>query len=232
MRRSALASSFSSIVAAAVAVAGDAPLDPARVGTVELEAKLARKPDVYLVLDPPRRVLEVKARGVLLDAIPLTGIELVSQQPIFRSAPPTSPALPALWVVDEGPGDTDREVIAPPSLRPYSAEEEEEEEEPEATPIPVGTRGPAPTPTPVPEPPSSYRSRLSSGWDLWVTDELPPVGAWARYWAAVREGWARLRGEARDYRPAIMVALAPADARRVHHLMRKGTAIVIAAGAP
>ena len=230
MRLSALASFSTSIVAVAAAVAGDAPLDPARVASVELEAQLARQPNVYLVLDPPRRMLEVKSRGVVLDAIPLTGIEIVSQQPLFRSAAPEGPALPALWSVDEGPGDTDREVISPASLRPYSSEEEEEE--PAATPSPAGTRGPAPTPTPVPEPPSSYRSRLNSGWDLWVTDELPPTGLWDRYWAAVREGWARLRGDAREYRPAIMVALARPDARRIHHLMRKGMSIVIAAGAP
>jgi len=231
MSLSARASFFTSLAAAAVAVAGDAPLDPARVGSFELEAQLARKPSIYLVLDPPRRVLEVKARGVALDTIPLVGIELVSQRSLFGSAAPEHPALPALWAIDEGPGDTDREVIAPATLRPYTSEEEEEDE-PAATPVPGATRGPAPTPTPVPEPPVSYRSRLSSGWDLWVTDRLPPTGLWARYWAAVAEGWARLRGEARDHRPAIMVAVAPADARRLHHLMRKGMSLVVAAGAP
>lgn len=230
MRHSALASIFTSAVAAAAAIAGDGPLDPSRVGTVELEAQLAKKPNVYLVLDPPRRVIEVKARGVVLDSIPVSGIEIVSHQPIFGASPPEGPALPASWSVEEGPGDTDREVIAPASLRPYSSEEEEEE--PAATPTPAGTRGPAPTPTPVPEPPISYRSRLSSGWDLWVTDTLPPSGVWSRYWAAVREGWERLRGDARQYRPAITVALARPDAQRLHHLMRKGMAVVVAAGAP
>jgi hypothetical protein len=214
-----------------MAIAGDAPLDPARIGTVELEAQLAKKPNVYLVVDPPRRVIEVKARGVVLDSIPLSGIEIVSQRPLFSGSPPAAPALPALWSVEEGPGDTDREVIAPASLRPYSSEEEEEEE-PVATPVPAGTRGPAPTPTPVPEPPASYRSRLSSGWDLWVTDALPPSGLWNRYWAAVAEGWARLRGDARQYRPAITVALARPDAQRLHHLMRRGMAVIVAAGAP
>jgi hypothetical protein len=231
MRRSALACISTSVVAAAVALAGDAPLDPARVGTAELEAQLAKKPNVYLVLDPPRRVIEVKARGVVLDSIAVSGIEIVSHQPLLRRSAPEGPALPALWSVEDGPGDTDREVIAPAALRPYTSEEEEEEE-PAATPTPAGTRGPAPKPTQVPEPPSSYRSRLSSGWDLWVTDALPPSGIWDRYWAAVREGWARLRGDARQYRPAITVALARPDAQRLHHLMRKGMAVIIAAGSP
>jgi hypothetical protein len=230
MRRSALAYIFTSVVAAA-AFAGDAPLDPARVGTVELEAQLAKKPSVYLLLDPPRRMLEVKSRGVVLDGIPLTGIEIVTQQPLLARGVPAGPALPAVWSIEKGPGDTDREVIAPESLRPYS-NGEEDEEEPATAPTPAGTRGPAPTPTPVPEPPSSYRSQLSSGWDLWITDSLPPSDLWDRYWAAVREGWARLRGGTEEHRPAIAVALSAGDARRVHHLMRKGTSIIIAAGAP
>ena len=230
MRRSALASISTSVVAAAVALAGDVPLDPARVGTAELEAQLAKKPNVYLVVDPPRRVIEVKARGVVLDEIAVSGIEIVSHQSVFRMSAPAGPALPALWSVEEGPGDTDREIISPATLRPYSSEEDEEEAA--ATPTPAGTRAPAPKPTPVPEPPSSYRARLSSGWDLWVTDELPPAGIWDRYWEAVSEGWARLRGDAREYRPAITVALARPDAQRLHHLMRKGMAVLVAAGSP
>ena len=229
MRLSALAFTSTSL-AAAMVFAGDGPLDPARVGAVELEAQLARKPNVYLLLDPPRRMLEVKARGVVLDGIPLNGIEIVSQQPLLARGVPIGPALPAVWSIDEGPGDTDREVISPESLRPYSSEEEEEE--PATTPTPAGTRGPTPTPTPVPEPPTSYRSRLSGGWDLWITDRLPPSGLWERYWAAVREGWTRLRGGAVEHRPAITIALPAADAQRLHHLMRKGTPILIAAGAP
>lgn len=230
MRQSALASISTSVVVAAAAFAGDAPLDPARVGAVELEAQLARKPSVYLLLDPPRRVLEVKARGVVLTGIPLTGIEIVTQQRLLARDVPAGPALPAVWSIDQGPGDTDREVISPESLRPYDSDEEEDE--PAATPTPAGTRGPAPTPTPVPEPPSSYRSRLSGGWDLWITDRLPPAGLWERYWAAVREGWTRLRGGAVEHRPALTVAVSAADAQRLHHLMRKGTSILVAAGAP
>ncbi len=230
MRLSALAC-FSTSLAAAVALAGDAPLDPARVATVELEVKLARQPNVYLVLDPPRRTLEVRARGVVLDSIPLSGIETVCQRRFFDSAVPTVPAVPGLWAVDEGPGDTDREVISPATLRPYSSGDEEPPEA-DATPTPAGTRGPAPTPTPVPEPPSSYRTRLDNGWDLWITDRLPPTGLLPRYWAAVRDGWDRLRGSARNFRPAIMLAVSDQDARRLHHLMRKGTAVLVADGAP
>jgi hypothetical protein len=230
MRLSVLAY-FCTSLAAAAALAGDAPLDPARVATGELEAKLAKQANVYLVLDPPRRVIEVRARGVVLDSISLSGIETVSQRPFFHASVPVVPAVPGLWTVEEGPGDTDREVISPATLRPYS-NGDDEAAEPDAAPTPVGTRGPAPTPTPVPEPPSSYRTRLDNGWDLWITDQLPPTGLLPRYWAAVRDGWERLRGSAHTYRPAIMLAVTNQDARRLHHLMRKGTALLVADGAP
>jgi hypothetical protein len=231
MRVSALAF-FSTSLAAAVALGGDAPLDPARVATAEIETKLAKQPSIYLFLDPPRRVLEVRARGLVLDTIALGGIEAESQRPFFGGGAPALPPVPALWSVDEGPGDTDREVISPATLRPYTTEDEEETAPPNAMPTPAGTHGPAPTPTPVPEAPSSYRTRLDNGWDLWITDQLPPTGLLQRYWAAVRDGWERLRGIGHAYRPAIMLAVSNPDARRLHHLMRKGTAVVVAAGAP
>jgi hypothetical protein len=227
MRPSALA--CFSISVAALALGGDAPLDPARVLTGELEAKLAKQPNIYLVIDPPRRVLEVRARGVVLDTIQLSGIETVSQKPFYSHEAPELPPVPGVWSVDEGPGDTDREVISPTTLRPYSADDEEE---PTPEPTPVGTRGPSPTPTPVPEAPSSYRARLANGWDLWVTDRLPPTSLLGRYWSAVRDGWERLRGVGHTYRPAVMLAVATDDARRLHHLLRKGTAVLVAAGAP
>ncbi len=230
MRLSALAY-FSTSLAAALALGGDAPLDPARVATGELEAKLAKQPNVYLVLDPPRRLLEVRARGVVLDAVQLSGIEVVSHRRFFGGVPPTLPVMPGLWSIEEGPGDTDREVISPATLRPYS-NGDEEETQPSATPASAGTPGPAPTPTPVPEPPSSYRTRLDNGWDLWITDRLPPTGLLQRYWAAVRDGWERLRGSGHIYRPAILLAVSDQDARRLHHLMRKGMALLVAAGAP
>jgi hypothetical protein len=228
MRPSVLASICTSLAAAAV-LGGDVPPDPARVVSAEIEAKLARQPAVYLVLDPPRRTIEVRARGIVLDAIPLQGVETVSQQPLFGGSTPTVPAVPGLWTVAEGPGDTDREVIAPATLRPYS---NDDEAEPAVAPAAKATRGPAPTPTPVPEAPSSYRARMDNGWDLWVTDRLPPSTPLAHFWAAVGDGWERLRGTSRSFRPAIMLAVSVQDARRLHHLMRKGMAIVVADGAP
>ncbi len=226
MCRSALASICTSLLATA-ALAGDVPPDPARVATLELEVSLAKKPLVYLVLDPPRRTLEVRSRGLVLDSVPITGIEVVSQGPLLGSAASGEVRAPALWTIVSGAGDTDREVIAPAELKPIPPGGEEEEEEPAARP----SASPTPTSTPIPEPPVSYRARLDTGWDVWVCTELPPDGVWQRFVAAVRDGWERLRGGGEDHPSAVAVAMHPDDARRLHHLMRTGTTILVAAGA-
>ncbi|MFH1176558.1 MAG: hypothetical protein V1750_04050 [Acidobacteriota bacterium] len=220
---------FTSLLAAGAGWAGEALPDPARVATLELEGSLAARPAVYLLLDPAERTLDIKIRGLVLETLALAGIEVVSQQPLLGGTPPSLPPLPDIWTVDSGPGDSDRDIIAPTSLRPYDPDEEDEDEV-EPTPGPTAT--PAPTPTPVPEPPTSYRSRLSNGWDLWITDRLPPQGFWARLRVAIQDGWKRARGEGEQHRPAVTLALAPAGARKLNHLLRKGTPLLVAAGTP
>jgi len=222
MRPSALACICISLAAAAVR-GGDIPPDPTRVAALDMEAGLARRPTVYLLLDPQRRVLEVKSRGAALDSVTLKGIEIVSQQPVLRSDALTHPPFPAVWTIEQGDGDSDREVIAPSELKPAPKMGEEEEAEPAAAP-----GAPTPTPTPVALPPVSYRNRLSNGWDLWVTDALPPQSRVQTLLAAVRDGWRRLRGLGEDHVPAITLAMADEDARRVHHLLRTGMPILVA----
>ncbi len=223
MRRSALASICISL-AAAGAQAGDVPPDPARVAALELEVGLAKRPTVYMVLDPQRRVLEIKARGVVLDTVPLTGIEIISQQPLLAHARPTNPPIPAVWTVSQGPGDTDRELVAPEKLVPAPKDGDDENVEP--TPPPGAT--PSPTPTPAPLPSTSYRAGLTNGWDLWITDRLPPQGGMGTFLAAVRDGWRRLRGLGEDHASAVTLAMTDEDARRIHHLVQSGLAILVA----
>ena len=161
MRRSALA--FISISLAAVcARAGDVPPEPTRVAALEMEAGLARKPLIYLFLDPQRRVLEIKSRGTVLDTVPLTGIEVVSQQPVMRRDILSHPPFPAVWTIQQGAGDSDREVIAPTELKP--APKMGEEEEDQAPPAASGAaQAPTPTPTPAVGPPASYRAGPNAG---------------------------------------------------------------------
>jgi hypothetical protein len=48
----------------------------------------------------------------------------------------------------------------------------------------------------------------------------------------VKDGWVRLWSDGEDHPPAIALAMAAEDARRLHHLLRSGTSILVAAGAP
>ncbi len=193
---------------------------------MELEVPLAQRPEVYLVLSPASRTLEVRVRGITLDRVSLAGIEMVVHAPIFGGKAPSPPPLPAIWRVAQGPGDTDREYVAPTELRPYNPDGYDDAK-PGLTPAPPGA--PSPTATPVPEPPASYRAKLEGNWDLWITEALPPQGFFARASAAVRDGWQRLRGRGIELPPAITLAMDREDAMRLHHLMRSGMSILVLA---
>jgi hypothetical protein len=229
MSRLALAYTFTSLALARLVCGGEPVPDPGTVAGLELEAKLAKKPAVYLVLDPARRVLEVRARATVLDTVKLTGLEIASQQSLLRRSLPQSPAIPALWAVKMGPGDLDREVIAPSELRPIPKDDEEPVEE--AQPV-AGTPGPTPSPTPNREPPASYRANLENGWDLWVVEQLPAQTRFGLFLEAIRDGWNRLRGESADFAPSITLAMERADALRVHHLLHSGMAILVLSATP
>jgi len=224
MRRSALTSISTSLLAVAAARAGENAPDPTQVAALELEAGLAKRPAVYLVLDPERRTLEIKARGAVLDTIHLRGVELVTQQPLLGWHQPSLPPLPAVWIINNGPGDWDREVVEPTELRP---EPKEDEDTADTTFGPGTPAAPTATPAPVHETSTSYRSTLSIGWDLWVTESLPPQGRWGLFRAAVHDGLARAQGKRPDLPPAVTLAMASEDAQRLHHLMRSGMAIVV-----
>jgi hypothetical protein len=228
MSGSARACFSTSLLAAAAALAGEVPPDPGRVATLRLEAGIARTPAVYLFLDPPRRVLEIKARGTVLDTIPLQGLEVVTQQPLLSGRGVRPASVPAVWTIVGEPSDEHRELIAPVELRPMPKEDEAGEGGEAAAPA----AGPTPTPTPAAEPAATYRAHLDGGWDLLVCEQLPPRGLAGRFFAAVQDGWVRLRGEGEDHPPAVALAMAAEDARRLHHLLRNGTSILVAAGAP
>ena len=211
-----------SLVAAGVAAAGEPPLNEGGVSALEMEARLARTPDVYLVLDAPRRVLEIRARGLVLDSVRLSGIEMVDQHPLFGRGSTSTLKLPAEFTIETGARDTSREVIAPDKLVPAPKDDSDAPETGAQ-----GTPAPEPTPTPVPEPPASYRVRLDNGWDLWITDVLPGETRWARYVAAVKDGFLRLTGRARSYPSALTLSMSREDTKRLHHLLTKGTVLLV-----
>jgi len=187
---------------------------------MELEAQLARQPVVYLVLNIGRGVLEVRSRGMVLDSLPVTDVAVVRPKRLLSGSSSHPLELPVVWQVVEGPRDTERELIAPETLRPApSGEEDVEDFDWES--------GPSPTPTPIPSPPKSYRARLDNDWDLWIADR-PPLsrGPW-RFFVASIDGLARLRGRSEPPPPAYLVTMSRSDAQRLYHLIRSGMTILV-----
>jgi len=222
MRRLAHACICTSLVAAA-ASAGDELPSASAVVALELEAGLARQSVVYLHLDPGRRTLEIKARGVVLESVNLTGIELVNYQPLVGGHVPAAPPVPAVWKVTSAPSDRERELITPETLRPM----QDEEEAPAAA-----ASNPSPTPTVIAEAPTSFRASLDMSWDLWLTNSLPPQGLWSRFAAAVKDGWQRMHGHGESHSAAITLAMAPEDVKRLYHVIRAGMTILVTADTP
>ena len=183
---------------------------------MELEASLARETGLYLVLDPSGGRLSVKVRGIELSSTKLAEVSRLEFRPLFGGAGSVPLPAPAIWHVAEGPGDTDRETIAPTTLRPYS--EEEDRQEPGAKPAPKKDES---------EKPSSYRVQLDVGWQLMVVNEPPKLGWARRLAAAVRDGWMRLHGEEPSHPPLVALVMAPNDAQALHHLFRTGMPILV-----
>jgi hypothetical protein len=211
-------------------VLGGAPLaaqsaDVLHLRAIELEADLAKKPALYLVLDPAAHKLEVRVRGTALTEVPIREMSSLLFAGLFAhgEAPPL-PA-PALWTVVEGPGDTDRETLAPTTLRPYTEEEE-------AEPAAKGTAPAAPAKPKVDsDKPPSYRVRLDVGWQLYLVNEPPRLDRLRRFGAAIRDGWQRLHGQEPSHPPLLALVVAPEDAQRLHHLFRSGMPILVLPGA-
>lgn len=201
--------------------AGEAPPHPGRVAALELEARLARRPVVYLVLDVGRGMLEIRSRSLVLDSMAVTDLAVVRQRGLFERSASKPHTLPTVWTIVEGPRDTDRELIAPETLRPAPRDDEEVSEEA----APAG--GPSPTPTPIPDPPKSYRARMDNGLDLMVTDRLPAASWWHRMLGAAWDGLARIRGQRESVPPAVVVVMSRTDARRLYHLIRSDTSILV-----
>lgn len=189
-----------------------------RLRLAELEAELAKTPELYLVLDPAAKRLELRSRGIGLVEVPLIEVSVLVFRPLFGGGAVPTLAAPAVWEVSEGPGDTDRETIAPTTLRPYSQEDEMEE------PAPAGS---APADD-EPVEPSSYRVALDGPWQLLLVERAPSLGWFRRFFAAVGDGWLRLRGQEPRHPPLVALVVAPEDARRLHHLFRSGRKILVA----
>lgn len=199
---------------------------PEELRLVELEGQLARSPIVYLVLDPTAKVLDIRVRGIVIERVELQGLELLTYQPLFGAADAPPLAIPAVWTITQGPGDTDREVIAPVRLRPYPKDGEEEEEEPAPTPAPGTAEEEQQA-----QPRATYRVQLDNEWQLYVVNAPPKLDLWHRYLEAVRDGWQRLRGRQPSHPALIALVLPEESALRLHHLFRAKMPLLVGDGA-
>lgn len=218
--------SFSCALAGFAAGMGVEP-PPESEEWLRLELELAQRGDLYLVVRPEVPVLEIRARGVVLDRVPLTGVVLLAWQPPDDTCGESaeSAPLPRLWRVAGRAPSVSRRFIAPSQLRPWGTESAEQSE-PSAPPPPAAVEE-----IPILEP-SHYTVDLEGGWELRVVQELPPRGWLARFRETLADGWRRLRGGDRPPRPhLIMLALDAERARALHHLFHPGVAVVVA-GAP
>jgi hypothetical protein len=231
MTPSRLARAFFSTSLVLLALAGAAPagaadLPPlAALRIAEYETALAKGKGIYLILDPARKRLTVKSRGLELTEVAFDEIALLEFRPLWSGGPKPKLPTPTVWKITEGPGDADRETIAPPSLRPYS--EEEEEEAPAA---PAATTTPAVPAEKKPdevERPSTYRVGLDNGWQLYITPESPSGGFFRRLGASVKDGWLRLKGKEPKHPPLVALVMPAEKAQSLHHLFRTGNEILV-----
>ncbi len=223
-RRSARASSSTSARAAALwgagvlawaAAAAGAETEPLR----DAERELARTQDLYLVVTAEPPAVEVKARGLSLERLPLAGVAVLLRSEAGGAATAAA-ALPAVWrVSEEGAVDAPRRLIAPAELVP---EPEEGAEAPAAA-------AAAPEEEPLPVPPAEYRVGLDGGWELWIGADLPATGPLARLGAAVASGWRALWRSGPQPPPgALALAADEETARSLHHLFRAGLPVLVA----
>ncbi len=203
------------------ASAGHAAASPEalRARTLEIEAGLAKTPAIYIYLDPAKKLLEVRSRGMALDRVELQGVTTLHHHPLFGGADPQPLEIPGVWTVDQGPGDLSREVIAPEALRPYVPEDEREE-----------TETTSQDNKPVPDAPSQYFVPLTNGWALAVLDRAPRSSFYHRFAQAVKNGWNDLFGEDSPHPPLVALSMSAADAQRMHHVFRSQLPVLVAAG--
>lgn len=222
MRASSFTSPALALALLSAATLGGTELPPlAALKVAEFETALAKDHGIYLVLDPAKRLLEIKSRGLDLDRIVLDELLVLEFRPLFASGDAPRLEAPAVWKIAVGPGDADRETIAPPELRPYS--EEAEEEEPAAP----AAGDAAKKPDDEERLPSSYRVGLDNGWQLYITSEVPRAGFFRRLGAAAHDGWLRLRGDEPSHPRLVALVMPPDEGQRLHHLFRTGTEILV-----
>lgn len=188
-----------------------AEVHAASPSNAEAELALARKPALYVVVDPARGAVEIKIRGQAFVSLPLAGWAFLVYVPGPGSEHPEL-ALPATLQVTGDPLSAIRRVATVESLRPYDDDDEDT---------------PAPSPPPPPERAVTFEAPLESGWVLSVGPKLPPTRGLSGWAARLADGWATVRARPPARPPLLALALGADAASRLHHVLRPGTAILV-----
>jgi len=200
-----LAFFFTSALVAGVAAADDAT-------GAELEAHLAVRRDVYLVVRIDSGRIAIRVRGTTLEELQVASVLAHERRRLTDASEADPVRIPRLFVTAATISLVDRKVVAPDRLEPWSEEAN-------------GRALAAEDARPVP--PSSYDVPLEGGWVLEIRQEEPALSGTRRFVAAVADGWDRLTGSKDDdRRPAIRVVLDERSAARLHHLFKKGTGVL------
>lgn len=209
--RWALVCFFTSALIAHVA---SAEVSPHRARAAELEAELASKRDVYLVVGLESGDLEIRVRGVTLERFPVEAVSAFETRRLAGTQHGTQLEVPHVFITAATISLVDRKVVAPEKLEPWS-------EGAESARRVAGD-------DPKPLTPSSYDVPLEGGWILEVRQERVDFSTTGRVLEAFRDGWSRVFGDRdHDRRPTVRVVMDQASATRVHHLFKKGTAIML-----
>ena len=132
---------------------------------VEIEAELAKQPGLYLVLEPRAKKLGSRRAAWRSARCAVASSRCCASAALFGDSAAPRSKRRRVWTVREGPGDTDRETIAPDEPAPLhrgrrrggaGARLRRREKKPGET-----------------EKPSSYRVALDNGWQLYLVNQPP-----------------------------------------------------------
>ena len=187
--------------------------ESARAAQGDPELELARQPALYVVVDPSRATVDVKIRGKAFVSLALQGWGFfVYSEDSDASLPEVT--LPEVLSVVGDPAAASRRIATIEGLRPL----DDDAEEPK-----VATTGAPPVPAPITE----FEVPLDGGWILHVGPQLPPTGGLAGWRARLADGWAAVRGRPVPRPSLLALVLDPAQARRLCHVLRPGTRVLV-----
>jgi len=184
-----------------------------RAKTAELEAGLASKREVYLVVGVDSCDVAIRVRGVTLQVVPLVAVDAFETKRLTHAGDVGRLEIPRTFVTAATISLVDRRVVAPANLKPFG----EDSETSSAT-----------TDDTRPVAPSEYDVPLDGGWLLEVRQEPVDLSSSGRLLSAIGDGWARLfrRGKP-ESGPTIRIVVDESGAKQLHHLFKKGAAILV-----